>query len=78
MTLHHREFSATKLARVLAAGFRARAAAADGEGKLPVKDVQALKDSGYLSLSVPRDYGGGGLSLRECVEAQLELAKGST
>nr|MDQ3397396.1 acyl-CoA/acyl-ACP dehydrogenase [Deinococcota bacterium] len=47
-------------------------------GKLPAEDVQALKDSGYLSLSVPRDYGGGGLSLRECVEAQLELAKGST
>jgi alkylation response protein AidB-like acyl-CoA dehydrogenase len=39
--------------------------------------VQALKQSGYLTMSIPREYGGQGLSLRECVAAQLELAQGS-
>ncbi len=66
------------LARELAADFATRAEEADKEAKLPAADVQALKDSGYLTMSVPREYGGMGLSLRECVEAQLELAQGST
>ncbi|MBZ0294634.1 MAG: acyl-CoA/acyl-ACP dehydrogenase [Anaerolineae bacterium] len=67
----------TQLARQLAAEFAQRADAADRAGKLPSEDVQALRDSGYLTISVPREYGGAGLSLGECVEAQLELAQGS-
>ncbi|MCC6893765.1 MAG: acyl-CoA/acyl-ACP dehydrogenase [Anaerolineae bacterium] len=68
----------TALARELAADFATRAEEADREAKLPAADVQALKDSGYLTMSVPREYGGMGLPLRECVAAQLELAQGST
>lgn len=68
----------TALARELAADFATRVEEADKEAKLPAADVQALKDSGYLTMSVPNEYGGMGLSLRECVEAQLELAQGST
>lgn len=40
--------------------------------------MQALKESGYLAMNVPREYGGPDLSLRTCVEAQFELAKGSS
>lgn len=69
--------SPVDLARQLAADFATRADAADRQGKLPPEDVQALKESGYLTLSMPREYGGHGLSLRECVIAQLELAQAS-
>lgn len=65
------------LARQLAAEFVVRADAADQRGQLPTEDVAALKSSGYLSISVPREYGGFGLSLKDCIAAQLELAKGS-
>jgi len=69
--------SAIELAQHLAQQFAARADEADRLGKLPNEDVQALKDSGYLGLSVPQEYGGQGLSLKECVAAHLELAQGS-
>ena len=44
--------SAIELAQHLAQQFAARADEADRLGKLPNEDVQALKDSGYLGLSV--------------------------
>jgi alkylation response protein AidB-like acyl-CoA dehydrogenase len=66
------------LARELARQFAARADEADRAGKLPPEDVEALKASGYLGISIPREYGGQGLPLRACVAAQLELAQGST
>jgi alkylation response protein AidB-like acyl-CoA dehydrogenase len=64
-------------ARDLAQDIAARADAADKAARLPPEDIQALRDSGYLTISVPREYGGLGLSLRDCVAAQLELAQGS-
>lgn len=63
--------------RELAAQIASRADEADRLGKLPAEDVRALREAGYLKASVPAEYGGWGLSLRECVEAQLELAQGS-
>ncbi|MBA3871513.1 MAG: acyl-CoA/acyl-ACP dehydrogenase [Anaerolineae bacterium] len=66
------------IARQLAADFATRAEEADKQAKLPSEDVKALTESGYVLMSVPREYGGMGLTLKECVEAQLELAKGST
>lgn len=69
--------AAFDLAQRLAADFATRADAADRQGCLPPEDVRALRESGYLTLSVPREYGGHGLSLRDCVAAQLELAQGS-
>jgi alkylation response protein AidB-like acyl-CoA dehydrogenase len=74
--MHHAD--ALDLARDLATQFATRADEADRQGKLPAEDVQALKESGYLAMNVPREYGGPDLSLRTCVEAQLELAKGSS
>ena len=56
--------------------FATRAEAADRSSTLPIEDVQALKESGYLAMNVPQSMGPD-LSLRTCVEAQLELAKGS-
>ena len=70
--------TAVSLATSLAEQFAARADEADREGVLPAEDVAALKESGYLGISVPREFGGFGLSLRDCVEAQLALAQGST
>lgn len=69
--------SGIELARRLAADFATRADTADRQGKLPPEDARALTESGYLTLSIPRDCGGHGLSLRDCAAAQLELAQGS-
>jgi alkylation response protein AidB-like acyl-CoA dehydrogenase len=70
--------TAVSLATNLAEQFASRADEADKEGMLPAEDVAALKESGYLGISVPREFGGFGLSLRDCVAAQLALAQGST
>lgn len=69
--------TAVTLAKQLAVAFSARADEADRLGALPPADVAALKESGYLGLSVPQEYGGLGLPLYDCVAAQLELAQGS-
>lgn len=66
-----------QVARALARDFAARADVADRQGKLPPEDVDALRQSGYLTLSIPAAYGGQGLSLADCLAAQLELAQGS-
>ena len=63
--------------RELAARIAPRADAADRAGRLPAADVADLRASGYLALSVPREHGGEGLSLRDCAQAQLELAQAS-
>jgi alkylation response protein AidB-like acyl-CoA dehydrogenase len=77
MQLESTEISILNIARQLAGDFASRADEADRMGKLPAEDVAALKESGYLNLSIPREYGGHGLPLRDCVAAQLELAQGS-
>ena len=65
------------IARDLAEQFASRADEADRQGRLPSADVQALQESGYLAISVPEQYGGQGLNLHDCVEAQIEIAQGS-
>ncbi len=66
-----------EIARNLGEDCAQRAAQADREARFPEADLRALKESGYLGMSVPLEYGGAGLSLRECAEAQVELARGS-
>lgn len=63
--------------RELAARIAPRADAADRAGRLPAEDVADLRASGYLALSVPREHGGHGATLRDCALAQLELAQAS-
>lgn len=69
--------TAVSLAKELASDLATRADAADRAGRLPQEDVAALRQSGYLGLSVPREFGGFGLSLRDCLAAHVELAQGS-
>lgn len=69
--------SLLEIAHSLAQEFATRADEADRAGKLPLEDIVALKQSGYLAASVPREHGGFGASLCECLEAQIELAQGS-
>jgi len=66
-----------EIAKTLAQEFATRADEADRAGKLPPADISALKQSGYLAASVPSALGGCGATLRQCVEAQIELAQGS-
>ncbi len=68
---------AITMAKKLAQQFATRADEADVNGALPAEDVHDLQKSGYLLLSVPLDYGGFGLGLRDCLAAHLELAQGS-
>lgn len=69
--------TAVTLAQTLAADIATRADAADRSATLPVEDLQLLRASGYLALSVPRALGGHGLSLRDCIAAHVALAQGS-
>lgn len=69
--------TAIEMARTLAQDLATRADAADKQGKLPAEDIAALRETGYLALNVPREFGGSGLSMRDCVAAQLELAQGN-
>ncbi len=66
-----------EMARTVAADIATRADAADRAGKLPSEDIDALRESGFLTLSVPTEFGGLGRSLADCVAAEMELAQGS-
>lgn len=66
------------LAQQLARNFASRADEADRKGKLPPEDIEDLQASGYPALNVPKELGGYGLSMRDSIAAQLELAQGST
>ena len=67
-----------ELAEELAVDLASRADEADREGKMPPEDLEALRQSGFLTLTIPKEYGGFGLNLEETVMAQLELSQGST
>jgi alkylation response protein AidB-like acyl-CoA dehydrogenase len=54
--------------------FDARAPIYDRENRFFSEDLQELRDSGYLSLAVPREFGGSGLKLAEFVALQRKLA----
>ncbi|MBO0794649.1 MAG: acyl-CoA/acyl-ACP dehydrogenase, partial [Ktedonobacteraceae bacterium] len=64
------------LAAELADTFAGRAANYDWAGRFPLENYEDLRQSGYLSLTVPRDYGGWGASLLDVVLAQERLARG--
>src|SRR5262245_25369932 len=65
------------LVQELAKGVASRADEADERGRLPAEDVEALRQSGFLALSVPKEYGGYGLPLADCIAALLELSQAS-
>jgi alkylation response protein AidB-like acyl-CoA dehydrogenase len=64
------------LAGDLAGRFAAGAGPHDRDGTFPHENFAALHASGYLALSIPRDFGGGGASILELTLAQERLARG--
>jgi alkylation response protein AidB-like acyl-CoA dehydrogenase len=48
----------------------------DAEGGWPERSVRAIADAGLLSLTVPRELGGAGGSIREFVDVTRQLSKG--
>jgi alkylation response protein AidB-like acyl-CoA dehydrogenase len=64
------------IAQELAETFARRAAQYDWEGTFPFENYEDLQKSGYLTLTVPREYGGWGADVLEITLAQYYLAQG--
>ena len=64
------------IARELATSFAKRANENDWAGRFPLENYKDLQASGYLTLTVPRDFGGWGADLLEVSLAQQQLAQG--
>lgn len=69
--------TAVSLGQTIAKEIAPRAEMADKLAALPVEDVRLLQETGYTALSVPKEFGGHGYSLLDCVAAQVQLAQGS-
>lgn len=60
----------------MAEKFSSRAAKIDEEGSFPFENIQELVESGYTQLTVPKRYGGEGISLYELIRLQEQIAIG--
>lgn len=60
----------------LAVKFRERGNNIDEEGTFPFANMKELKESGYTSLTLPKEYGGNGISLYELLRLQEKVAEG--
>ncbi|WP_077065138.1 acyl-CoA dehydrogenase family protein [Gracilibacillus massiliensis] len=60
----------------LAEIFAGRANQVDEEATFPYENFEEIKESGLLSLTVPKEYGGSGINLVEFLQVQQQLAKG--
>ncbi len=56
--------------------FKKRAEHIDREGVFPYENFQDLKNHDFLSLTIPKEYGGKGLNLLEFLTIQEHLAEG--
>ena len=65
-----------KTSRELAADFATRAAAHDRDGSHPVENYAQLRDAGFLALTVPKQWGGGGAGLLDHTIAYEALGGG--
>jgi alkylation response protein AidB-like acyl-CoA dehydrogenase len=54
--------------------FRERASVYDRENRFFQEDFDELRAAGYLTIAVPREFGGRGLTLAECMREQRRLA----
>ena len=64
------------LAGELAEEFAASAAEVDRTGRFPTENIERLKETGYLTMPVPVELGGGGADLETVCRAQSALAGG--
>lgn len=71
-----REAQLVNRAAELAARFAKRAPLHDRDGSFPFENFKDLKDSGYVKLTVPREYGGDEISLYELLLIQEQLGRG--
>ncbi|MEM8861759.1 MAG: acyl-CoA dehydrogenase family protein [Chloroflexota bacterium] len=69
---------ATEIAHKLAERIGERAAEADKVGKFPEGDAADLKSFGYAKFNIPKEIGGFGFSMRDCIEAHLIISSGSS
>jgi alkylation response protein AidB-like acyl-CoA dehydrogenase len=76
--LNQRERRFVDLAGRLADEFAPRAAAHDADGSFPFENYEIMRESGYLRLTVPEEFGGMGASLYELMLAQERLAMGDS
>ncbi|WP_206916405.1 acyl-CoA dehydrogenase family protein [Alicyclobacillus suci] len=65
-----------RITKALADQFAARAAGHDEAGTFPHENIEALRESGYVTWTVPKVYGGLEISLRELLLHQEQLARG--
>jgi alkylation response protein AidB-like acyl-CoA dehydrogenase len=64
------------LAEELSAEFSDRAAEVDRDGRFPHENIARLKESGYLTMPIPEEFGGAGADLETVCRAQSILAGG--
>src|SRR5712692_1849509 len=64
------------LAATHAEDFKTRVAQHDRENSFPFGNVEAMKASGYTTMEVPEELGGGGASVLDFVLAEERLARG--
>ena len=69
---------ATEIAAELAKRIGSRAAEADRLGRFPAEDGNDLKQYGYAKFFLPKEMGGYGFSMRDCIEAHLIISSGSS
>jgi SfnB family sulfur acquisition oxidoreductase len=69
---------AIEIARKLSERFAVDAARRDRERILPHTELRELSESGLLSIAVPREYGGPGVSVRTTGEVFSELSTGDS
>ena len=76
MTGIERQQKFLTLATSHADDFKTRVTRHDRENTFPFENIEALKTSGYLNMTLPAELGGGGASLQDFVMAQERLAQG--
>jgi alkylation response protein AidB-like acyl-CoA dehydrogenase len=76
MTGIERQQKFLTLATSHADDFRTRVTRHDRENTFPFENIEALKTSGYLNMTLPAELGGGGANLQDFVMAQERLAQG--
>ncbi|MCA9822626.1 MAG: acyl-CoA/acyl-ACP dehydrogenase [Dehalococcoidia bacterium] len=63
-------------ARTHAADFATRADEHDRENTYPLENIQALKDSGYAHMTMPKEFGGEDVGLLDLCACQEQLGQG--